>query len=454
MRAMNRQCYRRVDSDSNGLDKKLTTPSSLMPRFRRRIVAPQPSAPTGSRSDYPSAVPEPAPIETALVQTERWFVTRGLPHFVERRDTVWTIWSRAVPLLVVAYVLLGLNALDLHSWSWQRNVLAAAFVLAVLVVIWMGSNRLRGLPLLERPREVGPVELALLVLVPAIPSAVFGQWGDAFQTLVEGVAVVAVVWAITSYGVAGLLGWAAKRTRSQITVFLNVIARALPLLLLFQTFLFINAEVWQVAGTLAGPVYWLALSTFFVMGNVFLLSRVPTLVRSLNTFEDWDEVRGLADPEVATDLLPWARLDSAGPPIDRPTVRQRFNIGLVALFSQAIQITAAALAMFGFFVLFGFLAIPVETASAWTTIVDVNTFATWRVGGRALALTEPLLRVAGFLGAFTGMYFTVVLSTDSTYRDEFAEDLGPELRSAFAVRALYRRALTEADPPARAGRAE
>ena len=112
-------------------------------------------------------MPEPAPIETALVQTERWFVARGLPHFVERHDTVWTIWSRAVPLLVVAYVLLGLNALDLHSWSWQRNVLAAAFVLAVLVVIWMGSNRMRGLPLLQRPREVGPVELALLVLVPA-----------------------------------------------------------------------------------------------------------------------------------------------------------------------------------------------------------------------------------------------------------------------------------------------
>ena len=110
--------------------------------------------------------------------------------------------------------------------------------------------------------------------------------------------------------------------------------------------------------------------------------------------------------------------------------------------------------MFGFFVLFGFLAIPVETASGWTTIEDVHTFATWQVGGRALVLTEPLLRVAGFLGAFTGMYFTVVLSTDSTYREEFAEDLGPELRSAFAVRALYRRVLSMVAPSARASRAE
>ena len=53
-------------------------------------------------------------------------------------------------------------------------------------------------------------------------------------------------------------------------------------------------------------------------------------------------------------------------------------------------------------------------------------------------ITEPLLRVAGFLGAFTGMYFTVVLSTDATYRDEFAEDVAPQIRQALAVRLAYR----------------
>jgi hypothetical protein len=51
-----------------------------------------------------------------------------------------------------------------------------------------------------------------------------------------------------------------------------------------------------------------------------------------------------------------------------------------------------------------------------------------------------LIRVAAFLGAFTAMYFTVLLSTDATYRDEFAEDVAPELRQALAVRCVYRRA--------------
>ncbi len=384
----------------------------------------------------------------SLTAVERWFIRRGLPHFVERKDSVWTIWSRAIPLLVVAYLLLGLNALDIYHWTWQRNVVAALFVLVVLVLTWIGSNLIRGLPALERPRQIGPVELALLILGPAIPSAIFAQWADVFDTLVEGAAVLVVVWAITSYGVVPLLGWASERTLSQVTVFLNVIVRALPLLLLFQTFLFINAEVWQLAGTLTGPIYWVTLAIFFVLGSVFLLSRVPTLVRSLNAFDSWDDVEGLADPTVARGLLERTGHHHVGPPPnDRPGGRQRFNIGLVALFSQAIQISAAALAMFGFFVLFGFLAIPDETALAWTQLDSVHVFAHLSVGGRQLILSDPLLRVAGFLGAFTGMYFTVVLSTDSTYRDEFAEDIGPELRQALAVRVLYREVLARHDEP-------
>jgi hypothetical protein len=395
-------------------------------------------------------------LDAALTGAERWFIGRGLPHFVERHDTAWDIWSLAIPLLVVAYLLLGLNALDLYDWSWQRNALAAAFVVAVLVLMWITSNLLRGFRPLRRPGEVGPVELGILIVAPAIPSAIFGQWGDVLQTLIEGVAVLVVIWGITSYGVVPLIGWASRQTRSQVTVFLNVIARALPLLLLFQTFLFINAEVWQVAGTLNGPIYWVTLSTFFVMGNVFLISRVPTLVRSLNSFESWAEVDALADPTAADELRRRCgpRRDGEAPRADPPTFRQRFNIGLVALFSQAIQITAAAVAMFGFFVLFGFLAIPIETAAAWTALESVHTIARLDVGARELVVTEPLLRVAGFLGAFTGMYFTVVLTTDSTYREEFAEDIGPELRKAFALRALYRRALSEVDPSARATRQE
>ena len=112
----------------------------------------------------------------------------------------------------------------------------------------------------------------------------------------------------------------------------------------------------------------------------------------------------------------------------------------MTIFSQAIQVTLVGLALTGFFVLFGFLAIPEATIEAWTTLDSIEVFADVTVGDRILVLSEPLVRVAAFLGAFTAMYFTVLLSTDATYRDEFAEDVAPELRQALAVRCVYHRA--------------
>ena len=77
----------------------------------------------------------------------------------------------------------------------------------------------------------------------------------------------------------------------------------MPLLLLFTTFLFINAEVWQVAGTLSGIVYVAVLGIFFVLGAVFVLSRIPSLMRDLNRFDDWSEVGDLVVATPAAGVL-------------------------------------------------------------------------------------------------------------------------------------------------------
>jgi hypothetical protein len=212
------------------------------------------------------------------------------------------------------------------------------------------------------------------------------------------------------------------------------VVRALPLLLLFTTFLFINAEVWQMSGTLVGPVYVATLAIFFLLGAVFVLSRVPALMQGLATFETWDEVASLVEG------TPAAALDCprTGPaPSLHLSMRQKLNVGLVTVFSQALQITFVALLLTFFFVLFGVLAIPETTTMTWTGLHQVHVLARWHVSGRDLVLTEPLLRVAAFLGAFTGMYFTVVQSTDATYRDEFTDDVAPQIREALAVRLAY-----------------
>jgi len=368
-------------------------------------------------------------------EVEQWFIHRGLPHFIEPYSAGPDVWSRAAPVLAVAYVAGGLHGLDLADWSLGRNLAAAAVVVALLLTTWVLTNRLRGRPALSRPHQLGAPELAAFLIGPALPSLVFEQWGDALQALVEGAAVLAVIYLVTSYGAIPLMGWAASQTFSQLGSVGRMLTRALPLLLLFTTFLFINAEVWQVAGTLHGPAYVVTLALFFLLGSAFVLSRIPESIRHVNEFDDWAEVGTLVAGTPADGLS----LPHEGDPREVAlSVRQRVNIGLVSVFSQAILITFVAVILALFFSLFGLLAIPEATTASWTQLADVHVLARLQLGGRTLVITEPLLRVAGFLGAFTGMYFTVVLGTDSTYRGEFAKDAGPQIRQALAVRLAYR----------------
>ena len=125
-----------------------------------------------------------------------------------------------------------------------------------LVVTWFVANRLRGRRWLERPPAIGWPELAVFIVVPALPSIVVGQWGDAAADVARGGRPARrPVGRSPATASFPLLRWAGQRTLAQLAVLFNVVVRALPLLLLFTTFLFINAEVWQVAGTLSGIVY-------------------------------------------------------------------------------------------------------------------------------------------------------------------------------------------------------
>ncbi len=369
-----------------------------------------------------------------MTEIERWFIGRGVPHFIDDYAPTTDIWNRSLPVLFVAYFAGGLHALDLQGWSVRENLFGAATVIVVLVVGAMVINRLRNRPMMRMPDVVGTPELMLFVIGPTLPSLFFEQWGDAVQTVIEGAAVLLVVYVGTSYAVVPLMGWAIRRSVAQLSTLASLVARALPLLLLFTTFLFINAEVWQVAGTLEGVPYVATLGIFFTLGALFVLSRIPGIMRGLATFSSWHQI------VEAVEGTPAAQFDlpQSGQAPDFPLgPRQRVNAALVAVFSQAVQITLVALVLTLFFSLFGFLAITEATTIAWTGLDEVNVLTSVEVSGRQLIVSEPLLRVSGFLGAFTGMYFTVVLSTDATYRDEFADDVGPRIRQALAVRLAY-----------------
>jgi hypothetical protein len=382
-----------------------------------------------------STPPETVDGDQQVVEIEQWLIDRGVPHLVDpHTDSVLLdAWTRALPLLLVAYLLLGLNALDLQSWTLTENLAAAAAVVAMLIATWAISNRLRHRPVFARPTQIGPVELALFLIGPMLPALVLGQFRDALETFVLGVILLATIYIWSSYGIGALLRWGARRSGGQLTGLGPLVARALPLLLLFTTFLFINAEVWEMAGTLDGGPYIVVLLMFFGLGAGFVVSRVPGFIRGENRFESWDEIASFVAGTPADAVV----LPGGGPTLDPLRPRQRFNIGLIVLFGQALQITLVVATLTGFFILFGFMAITTETALNWTGLDSLNVIADASFGGRTLVLSEPLIRVSIFLGAFSGMYFTVVLATDETYRSEFAEDVSPEIRQVLAVRCVY-----------------
>ena len=103
-----------------------------------------------------------------------------------------------------------------------------------------------------------------------------------------------------------------------------------------------------------------------------------------------------------------------------------------------MQVLTVSLLVAAFFVIFGLIAIPEGVRESWIGTAGDSIVAI-TIGGESFQLTTELLKVAAGLAAFTGLYFAIAMLTDSTYRDEFLEEVTAELRSVFAVRAEYLR---------------
>jgi hypothetical protein len=365
---------------------------------------------------------------------ERWLLRRGLPHLIDGYAARTDVWTRAVPVLGALYLLGTLNALN-ADWSMAGNVAAFATAVAIAVLTWAGANRARGRPAFAAPSALGNVELAVFLGVPsALPLLFGGQWRSALVSLGAGTVLLVVIYVTVSYGLIPMTRWGIGRATDQVAAVGTLVARTLPLLLLLVTFLFINAEVWQVAGTLDGWRLGAVLLAFFGLGVGFLVSRLPADIRSLAQFSSWEEARRYAaEAPVAGDAVD----ESCPIPAPELSRRQWVNAGLVALVAQGVFVTAVAVVVFAFLVAFGGLTIPPGTQAGWTGLPEVPTLLPW------LPVTRPLVQVSAFLAGFSALSFTVSLVQDERYRTEYREEVLAEVRQAFAARALARAAHTD-----------
>jgi hypothetical protein len=382
-----------------------------------------------------------SPHADPTAEIERWFLRRGLPHFIEGYSAQRDVFTRTLPALTLVFLVEVVNA-PKDSFAIWLDVLAVFGGFAILVGGWAIANRMRDRPALQRPDTIGPVELALFVLLPAAIPVVFGQqYLSAALTALANLILVVLIYLTTSYGVIPTLRWAASKLGVQLEAISGLLVRALPLLALFVTFFFLTAEVWQSAGITTGPAYWIAIGLFVAVGVFFVLTRMPSELRELGTFESWDEVRELTASTPAAAL---AAEPGDVAVVDSLSTRQRMNVVLVTLFSQGVQIVLVSLAIGVFFSVLGLLLVSKSTIAAWTGVDadSLHVLFSFRLGGRQLVVTEPTLRVAGFVTAFAGLQFTMNLLTDPLYRAEFRTDVVGEIRQAFAVRAVYLRSRT------------
>ena len=280
-----------------------------------------------------------------------------------------------------------------------------------------------------RPRRILPFLLVVVVLASGAGGALAwaaDQVSFAPATLLSLVLLAATWYALTALHARPIVGWALARTFGSLRTLLPMTTRALPMLLLFITFLFINTEVWQVASNLSVGVLWLTVLLFVLLGIAFLLVRLPEEVD--RTDDDVDErllldaCRGTPLEGVCRELLEDPEADPAA--YAEVTGFERWNLILVLVIIQSVQVLLLTLAVFGFLVLFGSLIMTEPVMDSWLE--------------RPIeGVTPELIQVATFLAAFSGLYLTVSTVTDETYREQFFGSVLREMERAVGLRAVY-----------------
>ena len=347
-----------------------------------------------------------------LAAYERRFRRAGLPLLIEDYSASEDIFTRVAPLLAFVAFLELFGAVDL-SWPWWANVATLLGALALMLGALALRNRARGRPALAIPERVGPVELAGFVLVPALLPAIFNQQlTSALVTAVGNGVMLLVAWGAVGFGIFSIIRWAGARLVTQLAASIPLVARAVPLLMLFAVVLFLTTEVWQVFAEMDDASLAAIVVLLATLGTLFAAGRLPREVTALEA-----QVSG----------------DGVDPPLRRV---QRLNVAMVLFVSQGLQVLVVALAVGAFFVVFGLLAIDNDVLQAWlghpgNAIVELTIF------GIDVRPTEELARVATAIAALSGVYYAIAVLVDPTYREEFLDEVTGDMRETFAARSRY-----------------
>ncbi len=218
--------------------------------------------------------------------------------------------------------------------------------------------------------------------------------------------------ALTYLGVGAGLGWAVRRILAQFRILGNLSTKALPLLFLVVMFSFLTAEVWELTDPVGGMDtlgLWLTVGFLLLLGIMFSAAVIRQELRELD--------RSLAQVEEHRPLA-W---------------NERLNVSLILLLSHAFQTMAFVILVFGFFLIFGKLAVSPDVIENWVG----NPPTKGSVLGWAVPFSDQLIQISFFLAVFSGLSFTISNATNPSYRSAFFDPLIMEITESLKFRNAY-----------------
>lgn len=315
-----------------------------------------------------------------VAKCEQWFVDHGLPYFVESGHEA--IQRALAPRIV------GL-------WAAFAAVPAVA---VTIVALNLGASA-----------------------------------GEAVALGLLTAAVVALGRAVRVFRVGRIGRWALAHAWENRSLIGPLATRALPFLLLFITFLFINTEVWQVSSALPRHLLWSCVGIFALLAVAFLAPSFRSEIERVGAEVEGEQLaatcEGTPVASAAREILAEPHLASEVAGIRLPPLQRR-NLMLMLFIAQAIQMLSLALIVFAFFVVFGSIAIRPSVIEAWVGTAP-------RYTGPFHLVSDELFSVAIFLSGFAGLYFTVQAVIDQNYRREFFSRIEHDLQRAIGVRKVY-----------------
>lgn len=373
--------------------------------------------------------------------TEVWLTHQGLPHLIENYSATQDIFTRMTPFLIIVFFAeVGFGFGNRFS-GWAQAEIIGLFFLAS-IGSGVALNLIQKRHIFALPRRVGALEIAVFVLVPALFSMI-----SATDRVVYSFATVAILnsflvaggYVLTSYGVVPMLRWTVEFMWAQARDMVRLIARSLPMSLLFAGFFFLNTEMWQIASDYTPLFYAINVGMIVVSGLVFIFTRIPDEVMSLERFHSWEEVREivsntdspLADVELDEDI---AKEEFTGVTLSRGATS---NIELLLFLSQVVRFLMAGLVIGVFFFILGLFAIRRVVIEQWLRDDHISEIWTGYILGGEIMLTWQLFAVSGFIASFASLQFVVSTMTDKDYREHFFADMVERLREVLAVRRQY-----------------